>query len=318
MFVIKFQYQAEIRRAALKENVSFAQLTELAKELYGESLSQSKLVFKYKDDEDDSVTVSTDRELEEAFRLMQASNPSILKLEIHAEKDCSKGSCHRGYQNWAPRSGSGRTSVPTQQFRQVGHSAICDSCESRIFGIRYKCLSCPDFDLCENCTKKEGVHEDHPFLRITDPSFPLGFAIRRATWGRESCDRNCGNVAVTTKEEQKVEVKEQPINTSVDKPSAPKQEEPSGKQEEDSNRLYPELTNVTVSVPPIVEQPSVPIVDTKQEEIIPQETKKELTAFETKLKQLEEMGFLVRNKNIELLIKNGGDLLVTVKNLLEL
>jgi len=319
MFVVKFQYQTEIRRAALNEVVSFAQLTQLAKELYGESLAQSsKLVFKYKDDEDDSITVSTDRELEEAFRLMQDTHPAILKLEIQAEKDCSKGSCHaRG--SWVPRSGCGRTRDTANQHLQVGHSAICDSCESRIFDTRYKCLVCPDYDLCENCTKKEGVHDDHPFLRITDPTFPLGCAIRRASWGRGPCGRNWRGVAETKpKEEQKVEEKEQPVNSPVDKPSAPKQDEPTGKQED---RLYPELNNVTISVSPIVEHntsQSVQTVDNKKEEIVSEETKKELTSFETKLNQLGEMGFLNKNKNIELLIKNGGDILVTVKNLLEL
>lgn len=31
------------------------------------------------------------------------------------------------------------------------HSATCDYCESVIFGIRHKCINCPDFDLCNNC-----------------------------------------------------------------------------------------------------------------------------------------------------------------------
>lgn len=31
------------------------------------------------------------------------------------------------------------------------HSATCDYCESVIFGIRHKCINCPDFDLCSNC-----------------------------------------------------------------------------------------------------------------------------------------------------------------------
>jgi len=35
------------------------------------------------------------------------------------------------------------------------------------------------------------------------------------------------------------------------------------------------------------------------------------------MKQLEEMGFLSQSKNIEVLIKNRGDVLKTVKDLLE-
>jgi next-to-BRCA1 protein 1 len=30
-------------------------------------------------------------------------------------------------------------------------SAFCDVCGITITGIRYKCLNCPDFDLCERC-----------------------------------------------------------------------------------------------------------------------------------------------------------------------
>jgi len=45
---------------------------------------------------------------------------------------------------------------------------------------------------------------------------------------------------------------------------------------------------------------------------------KTLTPFETKLKQLEEMGFGNRDLNIELLVKNKADLTRTIRDLLEL
>ena len=42
------------------------------------------------------------------------------------------------------------------------HEGIrCDGCEmSPICGLRYKCLVCPDFDLCKECFKKE-IHNEH-------------------------------------------------------------------------------------------------------------------------------------------------------------
>lgn len=33
----------------------------------------------------------------------------------------------------------------------VIHNATCDMCDNRCMGVRYKCLNCPDYDLCKNC-----------------------------------------------------------------------------------------------------------------------------------------------------------------------
>lgn len=49
---------------------------------------------------------------------------------------------------------------------EIVHSRVtCDECGTNpIVGIRYKCVVCPDFDLCEKCESKS-IH-DHPFLKI--------------------------------------------------------------------------------------------------------------------------------------------------------
>lgn len=46
-------------------------------------------------------------------------------------------------------------------------SVICDVCDSSIFGYRYKCLECYDFDMCMNCDK---LHPEHVLIRITNPN----------------------------------------------------------------------------------------------------------------------------------------------------
>ncbi|KAJ3829373.1 hypothetical protein F5880DRAFT_1470735 [Lentinula raphanica] len=38
--------------------------------------------------------------------------------------------------------------VPVPPPQPVVHSATCDLCESRIYGDRYKCVTCPDWDCC--------------------------------------------------------------------------------------------------------------------------------------------------------------------------
>jgi len=53
------------------------------------------------------------------------------------------------------------------------HTGVrCDGCQKQDFvGSRYKCSECPDFDLCETCEAKGGVHDtNHPMLKIKVPT----------------------------------------------------------------------------------------------------------------------------------------------------
>lgn len=63
---------------------------------------------------------------------------------------------------------SSSTSAP-QLSRGILHpNVICDGCDKSIFGYRYKCLECADFDLCMECEPKS--HNHHLMIRIADPS----------------------------------------------------------------------------------------------------------------------------------------------------
>jgi next-to-BRCA1 protein 1 len=47
------------------------------------------------------------------------------------------------------------------------HHAICDGCDQNIFGVRHKCLDCPDWDYCANCIKNVKIsHPGHRFAPI--------------------------------------------------------------------------------------------------------------------------------------------------------
>jgi hypothetical protein len=56
----------------------------------------------------------------------------------------------------------------------VHRSITCNHCKiSPVRGIRYKCCSCVDFDLCANC-ESLGIHNRlHSFIKITIPIPPL-------------------------------------------------------------------------------------------------------------------------------------------------
>ena len=66
---------------------------------------------------------------------------------------------------------------PEQQGKGPLHpGVICDGCGSAIYGTRYKCLVCPDYDLCSSCENK-GEHVDHNMISIKVPQSysPWGF-----------------------------------------------------------------------------------------------------------------------------------------------
>lgn len=63
-----------------------------------------------------------------------------------------------------------------QQVPQLHPGVVCDGCSSAIYGTRFKCLVCPDYDLCSACENK-GLHVDHNMVTILEPHSynPWGF-----------------------------------------------------------------------------------------------------------------------------------------------
>ena len=59
-------------------------------------------------------------------------------------------------------------------FAGVKHDGVtCDSCRCQpVYGIRWKCAKCYDFDLCTKCYMCDKHSVDHEFVRIDKDSSP--------------------------------------------------------------------------------------------------------------------------------------------------
>lgn len=66
--------------------------------------------------------------------------------------------------------------IPKKPFLRGGNkpknqesvfNSKCSECKSSpIKGIKYKCIECPDYEICENCEKEAGKNHGHPLLKL--------------------------------------------------------------------------------------------------------------------------------------------------------
>lgn len=69
-----------------------------------------------------------------------------------------------------PGENSGSVTQTSSSSGKEEHSATCDMCKKSVWGTRYKCFVCPDYDLCEKCfPKAEQKHKGHGFAHIAFP-----------------------------------------------------------------------------------------------------------------------------------------------------
>ena len=142
MVVIKLQLAEDIRRLSVPESFTFEDLSKLAVNSFGKKLP-SNYVFKYKDEEDDLVTISSEPELQEALQ----SNESLLKITISSqeyeeeeeEEEEEEGSDEEEEDIFDTISNIAQR-LDQERKQNILHPAVCDGCNvGRIRGNRYKC-----------------------------------------------------------------------------------------------------------------------------------------------------------------------------------
>merc|ERR1711971_1168541 len=111
---------------------------------------RSEPVLSWVDEDGDEVVVASDEELEVALAALPGP---VYKFRVRLA-DTRRDENHPGMA--CPKSGALHLGI------------ICDGCDGPVLGPRYKCLTCPDFDLCGSCEAR-GLHVQHKMIRLDAP-----------------------------------------------------------------------------------------------------------------------------------------------------
>lgn len=176
----------EIRRFNLALNESdqglYQKLIEKIQQAYGSLLPNKDVIRTYwQDEEDELIGFTSDTELQYAIDVMTA-----LKLS----KPYEKSLLFKVYVARKPFQGNHHPKREKFQAPPIHFGVVCDNCDGSIIGDRFKCTVCPDYDLCEECMKKD-VHS-HPMNTINRPqNCLLGRRGPRCRInGEKRCNRN--------------------------------------------------------------------------------------------------------------------------------
>ena len=141
--------EPEVRRFSVDRQIgtSLVLLQKLLASVYP-NLGFKPFRLTWTDNDGDKVSIGSDIELMTALNEMKGP---VYKFHVEVKRERK----------------------PQEQHlvqRHVHHVGVkCDACERPIVGTRYKCVTCPDYDLCKSC-EESGAHLFHNMIRVATPT----------------------------------------------------------------------------------------------------------------------------------------------------
>lgn len=134
----------EIRRFSVDQDVATSYAYLLAKvTAVFPGLNNKAITLYWRDVDNDMIAFSSDDELLEAVKNV---SDGMLRVYIHEKP----------------------STAPSSAPEPLHVGVTCDGCEGEVRGVRYKCLNCPDYDLCSGC-KVTGMHSEHEMAAMEHP-----------------------------------------------------------------------------------------------------------------------------------------------------
>ncbi len=161
----------EIRRFSVDPTVAanYEYMSKKVAQVFSSLGSPDNFTLAWKDTDDDLITFSSDEELVEA---LGQRDGDVFRIFVREKK--------------AARGSDGYDGGPNVREEDIFHpGVVCDGCDSPIRGPRFKCIECPDYDLCKRCESK-GLHEEHQFVKFRKPQIGRtrlgGFGCNPGMW----------------------------------------------------------------------------------------------------------------------------------------
>uniref|UniRef100_T2MDZ6 Sequestosome-1 n=1 Tax=Hydra vulgaris TaxID=6087 RepID=T2MDZ6_HYDVU len=194
VYYVENQHNNEIRKFSVENRMAanYKYILDKIRQVFT-NLYEKDLDLFYKDKENDFISISSDIEFQQAF---ESINNGCLKLYV--KKKLTK---------------------PAQSNKEhIGVS--CDGCNSKIYGNRFKCTQCFDFDLCSLCYKKGEHPSDHEMLVIKEPRSSkhmcysqLPFSHCWERYAHMNTNNSCSNKNASNNEENKPTASDQKFDS---------------------------------------------------------------------------------------------------------
>jgi len=122
----------------------------------------------WRDSDGDLVTLGSEAELQDALAVdPQLSKSGVFRIEVKV-KNAHDSLCSSSGSSSNNDSDSDDCGAGTGRNAQLHPGVVCDGCQHQLFGYRFKCVVCPDYDLCLRCETR-GRHTLHDMLLIRKP-----------------------------------------------------------------------------------------------------------------------------------------------------